>query len=168
MKNELSARKHPRLKSYDYSQNGYYHVTICTQSKLPILSQVGRGLAPAAELTLTTIGKIVENQLLDLPNRFPGITIDKYVIMPTHIHVIIVIGCSAAGASPRPTLSDVVRVFKPMSTRLCNQDDNVTGRQIWQASFYDEIIRDERMYQNIWKYIDENPAKWAEDCYYAR
>ncbi len=155
----------------------YYHVTICTQDNLPILSAVtvGLGLAPA-EITLTDIGKIIETQLLDLPNRYPGIKIDKYVIMPTHIHAIIMIETEtaganphptidvkkSAGASPRPTLMDVVCAFKSISTRISNQYENVQGRKIWQTSFYDEIIKNDRAYQEIWRYIDENPAKWAE------
>lgn len=101
---ELPKRKHPRLKAYDYSQNGYYHVTVCTQDKLPILSivTVGRGLAPAV-VTLTAIGEIVENQLLDLQKRYPFVKIHKYVIMPTHIHAIIILEYETAGASPRPS-----------------------------------------------------------------
>lgn len=149
---ELSKRKHPRLKEFDYSVNGYYHVTVCTQDNLPILSavKVGRGLAPA-EVELTSIGKIVEEQLLDLENRYSFVKIDKYVIMPTHIHVIIVFGNEAAGAGPRPTLMDIVCTFKSLSTRICNQNDNIQGRKIWQTSFYDEIIRNKQAYMEIWQ-----------------
>ena len=170
--NELPVRKHPRMKAYDYSEIGCYYVTICTQDKLPILSRVavGRGLAPAdipvAKIELTAIGKIVESQLLDLPSRFHCVGIGKYVIMPTHIHVIIIISDDAAGASPRPTLMDIIRVFKSISTRGCNQQDNVMGRKIWQTSFYDRVIRSEDAYQRIWQYIDENPARWHQDEYY--
>ena len=161
-------RKHPRLKEYDYSQNGYYHITICTQGNKPILSNiVGRGLAPA-EADLTAAGKIAEEQLLDIPNRYPSMTIDKYVIMPTHIHAIVIIENESAGASPRPTVMDAVRVFKSITTRLYNQNDNAQGRKIWQTSFYDEVIRNEQAYRQIWKYIDENPLKWHEDKYYCQ
>ena len=124
---------------------------------------VGRGLAPAA-VELTTIGKVVEEQLLDLPNRYPTLAIDKYVIMPTHIHIIFALNTSTAATNP--TLTEVVGVFKSLSTRFCNQRDNVQGRKIWQASFYDEVIRSENMYQNVWRYIDENPDKWVEDKYF--
>ena len=169
MQKELPARKHPRLKEYDYS-NGYYHVTICTFDNISMLSKVivGRGLAPAdAKIELTTIGKIAEKQLLSLSTRYSSAKIDKYIIMPTHIHAIVALkNEEAAGASPRPTLMDVICVFKSLSTRLCNQNDNIEGRKIWQTSFYDEIIRDKQAYQNIWHYIDKNPAEWAEDEYY--
>jgi len=164
--NELPTRKHPRLKEYDYSQDGYYHIIICTLSKQPTLSKVvvGRGLAPA-EIELSPVGVIVEEQLLKLSDRYPHVVIDKYIIMPTHIHAIITLN-NAAGASPRPTVMDVVCAFKSISTRICNKHDNVQGRQIWQDSFYDEVIRTQEMYNNIWQYIDGNPAKWIEDDYY--
>ena len=187
MENKLPVRKHPRLKKYDYSENGYYYITLCTHDKLPILSEVtvGRGLAPAG-IELSTIGKTVEKQLLELPLRFPSIEIDKYIIMPTHLHVIIILrygsaGAShstgvslttraslAAGTSPRPTLMDVVCAFKSLSTRLCNKNDNMQKRKIWQTSFYDKIIKDEKEYHEIWKYIDENHIKWADDEYYVK
>lgn len=169
MHKEFPKRKYPRLKEYDYSQNGSYHIIICTYGRLPILSTVvvGWGLAPA-EVKLSPIGKIAEEQLLKLPERYPSVTIDKYVVMPTHVHIIVTLDNTkdAAGASPHPTLMDVVRVFKSMSTRLCNQYDNAQGRIIWQESFYDEIIADPNTYKNIWQYIDNNPAKWADDRYY--
>jgi len=174
----LPKRKHTRLKEYDYSNNGYYFVTICTQDKLPILSKitVGRGFTPAV-IKLTKIGKTVQTQLLDLQNRFTNIIIEKYVIMPTHIHFIILISdyetntkqtasLLTAGVNPRPTLTDIICVFKSMSTRICNQYDNVIGRKIWQSSFYEHVIRNKDDYENIWQYIEDNPKKWEEDRYY--
>lgn len=177
-------RKHPRLKDYDYSQNGYYYVTINTEKKLPILSTVGRGLAPASRglapavpaVELTKIGKIAEEQLMALEERYRYVKIDKYVIMPTHIHVIIILENQAlegggtagaspikAGASPRPTLTDIICSYKSLTTRLSNAADNIPGRKIFQTSFYEHIIRSETDYQEIWQYIDSNPSKWNFD-----
>jgi len=169
---DRAKRKHPRLQGYDYSQPGYYYVTICTHNKLPILSRirVGRGLAPAgatAVVELTDKGKIIEGQLKALQERFDSARIDKYIVMPTHIHAIIVLKEDAAGASPRPTLTDIVCAFKSLTTRLCNMLDNVQGRKIWQASFFEEVIRSESAYLQIWDYIDGNPSKWHDDVYYA-
>jgi putative transposase len=163
----MRQRKHPRSKDHDYSQDGYYHVTICTIENASILSKVivGRGLAPA-EIRLTPIGQIIEEQLLELSERYHNVKIDKYVIMPTHLHAIVVIRGDAAGASPRPTLGDIICAFKSLSTRVCNQQGNKQGRKLWQSSFYDEIIRNEEAYLQIWQYIDENPAKWSEEKYY--
>lgn len=110
---------------------------------------------------------------MDLENRYSCVKIDKYIIMPTHIHVIFILenefveaNQPTAGASPRPTLIDLIRVFKSLSTRLCNQADNIEGRKIWQTSYFDEIIRNEQAYKQIWQYIDTNPIKWREDRYY--
>lgn len=156
-------RKHPRLKKYDYSQGGYYYVTVCTEKNQPILSRVGRGLAPAEpyKVLLTSIGEVTRQQLLELETRYPHVKIDRYVIMPTHIHVIVNLP-QAAGASPRPTLTDVVGAWKSLTTRLCNQNDHTPGRKLFQASFYERVIRNETEYLEICRYMEENPSKWLE------
>ena len=161
-------RKHPRLNSYDYSKQGYYFVTICTQNSEEILSKispvcdkVGRGLAPALFRTdLTIFGEIAEEQLFALQERYPYVKIDKYVIMPNHIHVIIILGQKRAGASPRPTLCDIICSYKSITTLKCNKRDNIKGRKIFQTSFYEHIIRNEKAYTAICRYIYENPIGW--------
>lgn len=115
-------RKHIRLKNYDYSQCGYYYVTIHTANNEYTLSTVGRGLAPAYyEIKLTETGKVAEQQLFALEERFKGVQIDKYVIMPNHIHVVIIIGESVmsveeAGASPRPTIVAILLIVHKILT----------------------------------------------------
>ena len=161
---ELPKRKPTRLADYDYSTSGYYFVTICTHNRKNLFSNiVGQGLAPA-ENKLCAFGKIAKQELCDLEKRYKTIKIDKYVIMPNHIHAIIVIKNETAGASPCPTLSDVVCTFKSFTTRKCHLINFDT--KIWQTSFYDHIIRDEKDYLKIWNYIDANPQKWNEDCFY--
>ncbi len=158
----METRKLTRLKGYDYSADGHYFITICTAEKQKIFGTiVGQGLAPA-EIKLSALGKIADQQLKDIPKRFTNITVDKYVIMPNHIHAIIRIE-KAAGASPCPTLSDVVCAYKSLTTKNCKKYFN---ESIWQKSFYDHIIRDERDYLRIAEYIENNPAKWMEDKYY--
>ncbi len=155
-------RKPTRLKGYDYSQSGYYFVTICTKERKQLLSTiVGRGLAPA-ENQLSPCGKIAKQELLAMEARFPGVKIDKYVIMPNHIHAIIAIKHGTAGASPCPTLSDIVCAFKSITTRKSG-----TGK-LFQDSFHDHIIRGEADYQEIWNYIDTNPDKWRTDCFFSQ
>lgn len=158
---DLPKRKHTRLKDYDYSQNGYYFVTINTSNNKPILSTVGRGLAPAEnQCILSPIGVVCEEQLAELEKRYDYIKIDKYVIMPTHIHFIIALSSEkSAGASPRPTLSDIVCSYKSLVTRICNRHENISGRKIFQTSFYEEIIRNEAHYLEVWQYIDSNPIE---------
>ncbi len=162
---DISKRKPNRLKNYDYSQNGAYFITICTHSRKPILSRisVGEGLA-LPELVLLPFGKIAQEQLLDLQKRFQDVSIDRYVIMPNHIHILIQLR-TAGRASPSPTtVSDIVRVFKSLTTRECKKISPV--EKLFQRSFYDHIIRDEYDYQIKWQYIDDNPAKWCEDSLY--
>lgn len=167
---ELPKRKHPRLKNYDYSSNGYYFITFCVENpkvKLSTveLSMVGRGLDPAvakATVTLTDYGKIVEEEILDVQKKFEIIKIDKYCIMPNHVHLIIVIddfGVSA-GSRPRPTVPDIMKIIKSKSARRFNQIDSTPGRKVYQTSYMDEIIGSVKYYEEVWRYIDENPAKW--------
>ena len=131
--------------------------------RIIVFVAVGQGLAPA-ENHLSAYGKIAEEQLLDLENRYPTIIIDKYVIMPNHIHIIIFIQNQSAGASPCPTLSSAICSYKSLTTRLCKQ--KCSTDRIFQNSFYDHIIRGEKDYQKIWDYINNNPEKWKEDCFY--
>ena len=162
---EPAKRKPNRLKNFDYSTSGAYFVTICTDNRKRLLSHiyVGQGLAPAAN-KLSIYGKVAEEQLLMLENRYPTVTIDKYVIMPNHIHAIIWVNNETSGASPCPTLSDIICTYKSLTTRFCKQKQDI--HKLFQTSFHDHIIRDEQDYLKIWEYIDSNPLKWKEDCFY--
>ena len=158
---ELAKRKHPRLDHYDYSTAGAYFVTICTQNRRCLLFHVvGRGLAPAA-WELTEYGKIAEEQLLLIEKRYPSIKIDKYVIMPNHIHFILVIANEAAGASPRPTVMDVVCAYKSLTTRKCKEVKLID--KLFQTSFHEHILRGREDYKETVKYICENPMRWYYD-----
>lgn len=163
-------RKHIRLKEYDYSQNGYYYITICAYEKKCIFGSVGRGLAPATagmqDIHLSPLGETAEEQLFALELRYPFVRIDKYIIMPNHLHFVLVLDGKTAGASPRPTLSDIICAYKSLTTRLYNQRYKLTNNKIFQSSFYEHIIRNEKDYLAVWQYIDENPRKWENDEYY--
>lgn len=154
-------RKRNRLYGYDYSEEKYYFVTICTQNRKNLLANiVGDGFNRPVKVTHTYYGLIAKRHLLDVPSHFENVFIDKYVIMPNHIHAIIVIGCSQTVRSrPSPTLSTIVGQYKSGVSRQL-------GFPLWQRSFYDHIIRKESDYEEIWKYIDENPAKWFYDSLY--
>ena len=165
---ELPKRKHPRLDNYDYSSAGAYFVTICTQNRRCVLSRiVGRGLAPAEIMGVeyTSFGEIAEKQLFLLKDRYPYLAVDKYVIMPNHIHVIMILSGRAAGASPRPTIADIVCAYKSLTTRECKK--NGFEGILFQTSFYEHIIRGREDYEEIVKYIYENPIRWYYDELYA-
>ena len=141
-------RKNLRLPHYNYADEGAYYVTICTDHKLQILCN----LAPPAlegnepNCHLTPVGHTVEEMILAIPG------IDKYVVMPNHIHMIVL-------NRPGDTaLSRKMQYFKANVTRKL-------GRNIWQRNYYEHVIRDEQDYLTKWKYIDDNPMKWASDDY---
>ena len=164
---ELPQRKHPRLDNYDYSSAGAYFVTICTQNRRCVLSRiVGRGLAPAeaSGMEYTSFGKIAEQQLLSLKDRYAYLSVDQYVIMPNHIHVVLILESEAAGASPRPTITDIVCAYKSLTTRECKK--NGFDGKLFQTSFYEHIIRGREDYEEIVKYIYENPIRWYYDELY--
>ena len=164
---ELPQRKHPRLDNYDYSSAGAYFVTICTQNRRCVLSRiVGRRLAPAeaSGMEYTSFGKIAEQQLLSLKDRYAYLSVDQYVIMPNHIHVVLILESEAAGASPRPTITDIVCAYKSLTTRECKK--NGFDGKLFQTSFYEHIIRGREDYEEIVKYIYENPIRWYYDELY--
>ena len=149
MKNDRPQRKTIRLPNYDYSREGAYFVTICTEGKAKLLCSYTR---PAMEgdmpiFRLTPVGQTV-NEMLRL---IPGI--DKYVIMPNHVHLIVFNDGSDG------SLARKIQFFKSNITRKL-------GRSIWQRSYYEYVIRSEQDYLVRWKYIDDNPIKWATDDYY--
>ena len=160
---ELPKRKRIRLRDYDYSQGNYYFVTICTFEKEHLFGM---------DENLTEYGKIAKGCLESVKEVFPFVQIDKYVIMPNHVHAIIVIEDFASGESGKgaarmyacPTLGTIVGNYKSAVSRGVHAFD--PGKRIWQARFYDHVIRNQKDYENTWRYIHENPAKWKTDDYY--
>ena len=149
-------RKPTRLRGFNYSQKRAYFVTVCTQERCEILAEICRGGA-----LLLPIGEIADREIQLLPQIY-DVSVDKYVIMPNHIHMIL----SLYGKESVNTVSDILCRLKSRTTRLANERDGQAGRKIWQRSFHDHIIRDEKDYLKIWQYIDENPMKWEKDCFY--
>ena len=151
---DLPKRKQIRLRNFDYSLNNFYFVTVCTHNKAPLFR--------TDSFCLTQYGKLAESELLNIPNHFPALSIDKYVIMPNHIHAILVIDATPTTSSP--ALGTIIGLYKSgVSKQIHGIDPNLN---VWQRSYYDHIIRNEHSYQEIWKYIDENPVKWNLDEYY--
>ena len=162
---ELPKRKPNRIPHFDYSTPGAYFVTICTQDKAPLLSTVVGGGAPdAPDVRLSRYGEIAQKYILS-GNRIPGVTVDKFVIMPNHIHLILLVddtGDTGTPRAPSPT-NAVIPHFVSTLKRFCHRD---FGKKIFQRSYHDHVIRNEASYQKIWQYIDNNPTLWQEDCFY--
>ncbi len=151
-------RKPLRLKNFDYSKNGVYFVTVCTKNKMPILCKiVGDGLCAVPKTVLSDIGIEVEKSILYI-NNYPDVHVDKYAVMPNHVHMIISIDNQVTFGS-EPSVPEIINRFKSYTTNLFQ---NV----LWQRSYHDHIIRCQNDYDEIWQYIDENPLKWNSDCYY--
>ena len=120
---------------------------------------VGEGLAPP-EITvkLKPCGEIVKEQLQLIETRFPSVTVEDYVIMPDHIHAVIFLNGKAGGASPSPTLDDVICAFKSLTSRSCKQKYGI--EKMFQRSYAEHIVRDRDDYETRRKYIYENPMRW--------
>ena len=155
---QLPKRKRTRLKEYDYSTPGAYFITICTHNRKCILSNiVGEGLCALPHNTLTPIGKEIEKSIQFIDDHYDGVSIDKYVIMPNHIHLIVVL--DGSGGHGNPPLQNIIGQFKSYTT---HKFDDI----LWQRSYHDHIIRDKKDYQKIWEYIDTNVLRWEKDCFY--
>ena len=153
-------RKSNRLKTYDYSQNGAYFITFCVEDRKCLLSHiVGATLGRPAYARLTEMGKAAEYAILRIPHCYQDVRVEKYVIMPNHIHLLLMIDTLPGRPRVAPTVSRVIQQTKGLATKQI-------GRNIWQKSFHDHVIRTESDYQMIWEYIDTNPARWEQDCFY--
>ena len=122
---------------------------------------VGDGALDVPKTELTDIGKIVDKYILST-NNIPGVTVDKYVIMPNHIHIILIVMKNGTSKAPSPTNNVISHAVSTLK-RFVNKE---TGHNIFQRSFYDHVIHDEKDYQKIWEYVDQNPGKWQDDEYY--
>ena len=159
-------RKNLRLRNFDYSQAGYYFVTICTKDKQKLLSSIVKGGSfDAATIELTLIGKEIVKTIDFIENQSANILFDKYVIMPNHLHAIIILQ-GEPGGDGTPPLQKIIGQLKSFTNKRYNEINRTKSLILWQRSYYDHIIRNEKEYKGIWSYIDTNPSKWEEDKYH--
>lgn len=172
-------RKRTRLSGYDYSTPGYYFITVCAlnhrhlfwahTSEFDVGASCARPApdalsapvgASCARPPLSKYGQIAFEELLHLSHIYPNVTVDKFVVMPNHIHMILVLKADQTGrAQLAPTVPHILQQFKGAASKRA-------GLPLWQKGYHDHIIRNDADYRRIWQYIDTNPAKWQEDCYY--
>jgi len=148
---ELPKRKSPRIPNYDYSLPNYYFITICTHEKKCIFG---------FQNYLTSLGKIVDRHIRNIPGYYQNVLVNKYVVMPNHIHLILVLN----DGNNNPDISLIIGQFKRGVTKEIHSID--PDLKVWQRSFHDHVIRNQHSYENIWTYIENNPLKWEEDCFY--
>ena len=159
MEKELVKRKLLRLQQFDYAAHYYYFITICCKDKRHLFGKVvGAAYMPPVQDCLNETGKIAERNLLAIEKHKPQAKIEKYVIMPNHLHMILSIGgqdeVPAGGIYAAPTVSGIMNSYKASVSRD-------VGFPVWQRSFYDHIIRNRHDFEEIWQYIDQNPLQWV-------
>ena len=155
----LPKRKTTAIPHYDYSQPGAYFITLCVEKRRPILGKIDS----SPQVVLSSIGKIVSDVWYSLPQRFPcldAISQSIFVVMPDHIHGILQI--TAGGASPSPTLHQILGSFKSITTIETNRLLGTPGQKLWQRSAYEHILRNQQDFDEAAGYIAENPARRLE------
>ncbi len=155
---EKQHRKPTRLKDYNYSQTGAYFITICTKDRKELLCKikVGFGIYDEPETTMSEFGFVAQK---NLEREYKNIKIDRYVIMPDHIHILVrVINDDGVSQAPHPTNAQIPK-FVSLFKRYCNRQ---YGYNIWQKSYFDHIIRSEEDFLEHLKYMENNPYKWCE------
>lgn len=182
-----SHRRLLRLKDYDYAQAGAYYVTVVTQARVCLFGDVIGG-----EVRLNEAGSLVLRAWNDLPDHYANASLDAFVVMPNHVHGVIVLGdalerterAEKTGLRPAPTptpmadptsvpmntrpskihaLPEIIRAFKSFSARRINEHRNKAGEQVWQRNYYEHVIRNERELNEIREYIICNPQNWECD-----
>ena len=158
-------RRSIRLAGYDYNCAGAYYLTICTHRRGRLFGQIA-GQAMLAN----PYGQIVAICWANLPDHFAHATVDTFVVMPDHVHGIVILNATQRQTLPIDTigprgtvqgsLAAVVQNFKSVSSRLINQLRNTPAAPIWQRNYYDHIVRDAADMERIRRYIAANPARW--------
>ena len=178
---KIHHRKSIRLQGYDYSQAGTYFVTMVTYHRDPLFGKIEN-----ETMILNDLGKIADEYWCAIPKHFPFVELGAYIIMPNHVHGVIVIrkddsvtngvGAQHVGATqcvaPTPTitrptgpkrgsLGAIIGAYKSAVSYRIHKEHNTTG--VWQRNYHEHIIHNEREMDNIWRYIESNPSQWADD-----
>jgi REP-associated tyrosine transposase len=156
-----------RLQGYDYAQAGAYFVTICVRNRACLL-----GAVMVDEMRLNQYGQVVADCWEWLPRQYPCVELDEWVVMPNHLHGIVLISEDSGGSRPAPTpianaerkpLGSLVGAFKTVSAKRINQLRRTPGVPVWQRNYFEHVIRSQPALDRIRRYIFENPSNWATD-----
>ncbi len=146
---QLPKRKRNRLKDFDYGDSQYYFITICTNEKLSIFGYIKHN-----QMHLSNVGQNVKECINNIECAYENVEVNKYVIMPNHIHMIL--------ALDKKDGIDIPRVIKGLKAAI----SKTSGKDLWQKSYFDHVIRDERDYYRIYEYVENNVLRWDLDQYY--
>lgn len=150
MKDNLPVRKRMRLKKFDYSKEEMYFITICIKNRIELLGKI----IETNHIELTKIGNISEQYIKKIEIKYKNVKIDEYIIMPNHIHLLLI-----ANKQNDISISRIIKQYKMCVTKII-------GNSIWQKSFYEHIIRNEKEYWKIKEYIKDNIINWKKDKYF--
>ena len=182
---EIHHRKSIRLKDYDYSSEGLYFITICTQNREHLFGKIVND-----KMILNSAGLMIERIYKELSDNFENAQLEEYVIMPNHFHCIIKVGAESISAlkkdleSPKlglsknrvdmestpTTIPKIIQSFKRYTTleyikMVKNNQLPNFDKRVWQRNYYENIIRNEKIYLKVLEYIENNPVRWDEDKY---
>lgn len=169
-------RRSTRLKGYDYTQAGAYYITVVTQGRVCSLGEVADGA-----MVLNDAGHMIQAIWDQIPSHYQGVQTDAFMVMPNHIHGIVILvgagpracpgpgGGQPQGVAPTMSLADVVHRFKTLTTKRYMDGVKQPGwppfpGKLWQRNYYEHIIRDETNLNGIRRYIVDNPARWMQDA----
>ena len=164
--NNFHHRRSTRLQGCDYSAPGFYFITICAKNREHLFGEILDG-----EMRLNDDGEIAKQYWGNVSKYYDQIFIDSMVVMPNHLHVIVlIVNGSRGGVTPPlpranyfPTLGQIIGYYKYQTTKIINEKNDLIGRKIWQRNYYDRIIRNEKSLQKIRDYIINNPFNWQLD-----
>ena len=165
----LPKRKNLRLPDYSYDTPGAYFITFCTQQRRNTLSRIVGAIHESPVCLLSDMGKIVDSVIKNPPPHL-NLSIDHYVIMPNHVHLLVTVPITSERAIPesplqkRSEISKIVGYIKMTSSKAIRQRHG--DIPVWQRGFYDHVIRNEQDYCAIANYINENPLRWKLDKLY--
>ena len=167
----LSQRRSLRLQGYDYAKAGAYFVTVVTQDRLCLFGEIVDGGA-----RLNQAGRLVADTWQWLETRYPSVLLDEYVVMPNHVHGLLVIAGEGGdagdsriaptgeGGAGRKDLGSLIGAFKTVAAKRINVARGAPGRRLWQRNFYDRVVRSEEDMNHIRSYIRDNPLRWDLDA----
>lgn len=177
---ERPQRRSIRLQEFDYTRQGAYFVTICTRNQMCLFGEIMNG-----EMRMNDLGRVAQLLWEEIPAHFPQVETDAWVVMPNHVHGILVIArderathaerathterathaspLRASAGPPKRSLGAIVGSYKSAVSKRINQSRRTLGTPVWQRNYYDHVIRDDADLNRIRQYIIDNPAKWSED-----
>ncbi|MBS3780838.1 MAG: transposase [Desulfovermiculus sp.] len=163
-------RRSIRLPNYDYSQPGAYFITICVQNHVCLFGKI-INTQNGAELELNAQGRMVNAVWNEIPERYPGLDLDEYIIMPNHFHAVVIFNACDQGS--KYSLPDIVHRLKVFTTKRYAEGVKKNGwpgfpGRLWQRNYWERVIRKEKELEAIRDYIHHNPAKWEDDPLFVR